>query len=111
VELVLEGESNSTEKVLTTHLASILRLIVIMLFRLRMPIDQAIKAYVELASHVFSEKKLFFQEGTFKASRLEKGITDIIASALSIEPAEANQVRMIIEESNDGAKGQVGQLI
>ena len=49
-----------------------------MLFRLQMSVDEAIDAYAALARSVFSEKKWFFQQGTFKASRLEDAIVSIV---------------------------------
>ncbi len=49
-----------------------------MLFRLHMSIDDAIRAYIQLAEHIFSEKKWFFQKGTFKATRLEEAMVSII---------------------------------
>lgn len=56
-----------------------------MLFRLKMSIDEAINAYVELAGQVFSEKKWFFQTGSFKATRLEAATLRVIKRALNIE--------------------------
>ncbi|KAJ7848220.1 acyl transferase/acyl hydrolase/lysophospholipase [Mycena leptocephala] len=53
-------------------------LIAIMLGRLRMPVGDAIGAYDELAQNVFSETKFFFQDGKFKASRLEAAIKKIV---------------------------------
>jgi hypothetical protein len=76
-----------------------------MLFRLRMSIDDTISAYANLANRVFSKKKWPYQEGTYKASLLEKSITDVIAKALKIEKEAAVQTRMLIEKSSDGAKG------
>ena len=78
-----------------------------MLFRLQMSIDQAISAYADLASYVFSEKKWPHQEGTFKASRLEEAIAKIIGEALRIEKREAIETRMINKEFPNGAKGWV----
>jgi len=43
-----------------------------------MSIDEAIDAYATLAKRVFSEKKWFFQEGTFRASLLEDVIVSIV---------------------------------
>ena len=57
------------------------RLIVIMLFRLGMSIDDAISAYTKLAKRVFSEKKRLLQEGIFKASLLERAFWDIMELA------------------------------
>jgi hypothetical protein len=76
-----------------------------MLFRLRMPIDQAISAYVKLASHVFSKTKWAHQEGTFKASRLEEAIVEVIGTALKIKRDEAIKTRMLNEQFTDAAKG------
>jgi hypothetical protein len=76
-----------------------------MLFRLRMSIDQAISAYVEITSHVFSQKKWPLQEGTFKASRLEEGIIRVIAATLKVEEAEAVTMRMLNDQFPDEAKG------
>jgi len=72
-----------------------LRLIVIMLFRLRLSIDEAITVYVTLANHVFSEQKWPFQNGKFKASRLEEAIVTIIQEALEVSPEKARTVRML----------------
>jgi len=73
-------------------------LIVIMLFRLRMSVDEAIQAYAELARHVFSEQKWFFQDGKFKASRLEEAIATVIQGALEISEEGSRSVRMLDEE-------------
>jgi hypothetical protein len=70
-----------------------------------MSVDQAISAYGKLASYVFSKTKSRFQEGTFKATRLEAAMTDVVAAALQIKRAEAIQTRMINKEFPDGAKG------
>jgi len=74
------------------------RLIVILLFRLRMSIDDAIEAYVWLASSVFSKKKWFFQEGTFKASRLEEAIHTIIQEKTNLEVEVPRGVHLLDEE-------------
>jgi len=76
------------------------RITVIMLFRLQMPIDDVIDAYATLARQVFSKKKWFFQDGTFKASRLEAALLDIIQSKLGIEEARAREVRMLDEQGS-----------
>jgi len=73
------------------------RIIIIMLFRLQMSIEDAIKAYATLVRQVFSERKWFFQDGTFKASRLETALLDIVQSKLGIEEAEAKEVPMLNE--------------
>jgi len=59
-----------------------------MLFRLQMSIDAAIDAYMKLAEHVFSEKKWFFQEGTFKATRLEEAMLSIIQQSGIDDPQQ-----------------------
>ena len=59
-----------------------------MLFRLQMSIDAAINAYIKLAEHVFSEKKWFFQEGTFKATRLEEAMLSIIQQSGGGDPQQ-----------------------
>ena len=72
------------------------RLIVIMLFRLQMTIDDAIKAYTTFASRVFAEKKWFFQQGTFKSSLLEEAFLAIIQSGL--KEGNPRMVRLLDEE-------------
>jgi len=52
--------------------------IAIMLGRLRMSVPEAIKEYAHLIESVFSERKLKFQRGAFKASKLESAITDVV---------------------------------
>ena len=78
---------------------SSISLIVIMLFRLRMSVDEAIHAYAKFAKHVFSEQKLFFQDGKFKASRLEEAIMAIIQEALKISEVESRSVRVLDDEA------------
>jgi hypothetical protein len=53
-----------------------------MLGRLRLSVDKAIKAYGDFASKVFSDKKLLWQDGMFKASNLEKAIRAIIQESI-----------------------------
>jgi len=67
-----------------------------MLFRLQMTIDDAIKAYTRFASRVFSEKKWFFQQGTFKSSLLEEAFLTIIQSGL--KEGDSRMVRLLDEE-------------
>ena len=86
---------SSTFKQLTS---SSNRLIVIMLFRLRMSIDEAIEYYADLARHVFSVQKWYFQDGKFKASRLEDAIVTTIQKALNISEADARSAYMLDEE-------------
>ena len=94
-EQALEGKSTN----LLDNLQALMfvRIIIIMLFRLQMPIDEAIDAYATLAKRVFSKKKWFFQDGTFKASRLESALLDIIQLKLGIEEADAREERMLNE--------------
>ena len=66
-----------------------------MLFRLQMSFDAAIRAYIKLSEHVFSEKKWFFQEGTFKATRLEEAMLTIIQEN---EHGDPKQVPLFNEE-------------
>jgi hypothetical protein len=105
VELVREGVSNLLFGIQILISAWVVRWIIVMLFRLRMPIEEAILAYVKVATFVFSERKLWFQEGTFKASRLEEVMTDVIATSLGIGKAEAAKIRMCDEQFPDYAKG------
>jgi patatin-like phospholipase/acyl hydrolase len=74
-------------------------LIAIMLGRLRLSADDAIEAYRKFAEHVFSEKKWKGRDGTFKASKLEDAIKNIVAES---EDKDA-QARMLdprlVEES------------
>ena len=72
-----------------------------MLFRLQMPIDEAIDAYATLARSVFSEKKWFFQEGAFKATQLEDAIVSIIRVRLTEADEDPRDVKML---SEDGPK-------
>jgi len=66
-----------------------------MLFRLQMSIDEAINAYATLARRVFSEKKMLFQEGTFKASRLEDAIVSIIRERPNEADEDPREVKML----------------
>jgi hypothetical protein len=54
------------------------KLIAIMLGRLRMSTADAIAAYNHMSGHVFSEKKFFMQDGSFKATKLEEAVKKII---------------------------------
>jgi len=71
---------------------------VIMLFRLQMSIDEAIDTYATLARSVFSEKKWFFQEGTFRASRLEDAIISIIRVRSNKADGDPRAVKMLNED-------------
>ena len=56
------------------------RLIVLMLGHLRMTVDDAIKAYQQLAGKVFSDVKWTTSDGKFKAIKLAKAIRGIVKS-------------------------------
>jgi len=64
-----------------------------------MSIDEAIDTYLDLTKHVFSERKWIFQDGSFKATRLEEAIVQVIKAKLNIENDEARQVRLLDENS------------
>ncbi|KAF8538287.1 acyl transferase/acyl hydrolase/lysophospholipase [Trichophaea hybrida] len=53
-------------------------LIAIMLGRLRMSTDEALTEYNQLVGYVFGERKWAFQDGHFKATRLEEAIKKIV---------------------------------
>ncbi len=63
-----------------------------------MSIDEAIDAYVTLARNVFSERKWFFQDGTFKASRLEEAIVSIIRVRSHEVDGDLRAVKMLNED-------------
>ena len=68
----------------------------IILFRLRMTIDDAINAYVYLTRHVFSERQSWFhRDGIFKASRLEDAIVKIISAQLKVDEDQARELRIL----------------
>ena len=70
----------------------------IMLFRLQMSIDEAINAYATLTKRVFSEKKMCFQQGTFKATRLEDAIVSIIRERPTEADEDPRDVQMLNED-------------
>ncbi|KAJ7839930.1 FabD/lysophospholipase-like protein [Mycena olivaceomarginata] len=64
-------------------------LIALMLGRLRMSVEDAVKSYGQLAKEVFSDVKSPGSAGRFKASRLEKAIKGIVrVSSASQDPEE-----------------------
>ncbi|MCJ1378166.1 hypothetical protein MMC17_001262 [Xylographa soralifera] len=67
-------------------------IIAILLGRLRLSAAQAIKAYETLARKVFSEKKAKRKDGTFKASKLEEAIKNVVQESLK------NMDAMLYEE-------------
>ncbi|KAJ7827150.1 hypothetical protein B0H14DRAFT_3144712 [Mycena olivaceomarginata] len=73
-------------------------LIALMLGRLRMSVEDAIKAYGELSKEVFSHVKPPGSAGRFKASKLEKVIKQIVrAKSASQDPEEG------LEDTRDNA--------
>jgi hypothetical protein len=71
------------------------RLIALLLGRLRLSVPEAIDKYRILSAQVFSEKKGFGKDGTFKASNLEKAIKGVVQGKLG--PGHADE-RMFINE-------------
>jgi len=71
-------------------------LIVIMLFRLQMSVDDAIKAYASLAKRVF--RRLFRPDANFRATQLEEAVIAIIQESLKIGETEARSIRLVDEE-------------
>ncbi|KAH7323496.1 hypothetical protein BKA65DRAFT_510932 [Rhexocercosporidium sp. MPI-PUGE-AT-0058] len=59
-------------------------LIAILLGRLRLSVPQAIEKYGELSKHVFSQQKRTWQDGKFKASRLEGAIRKVLIDTLGV---------------------------
>ena len=74
------------------------RLIVILLFRLEMSTDDAIRVYQRLADFVFCERKWRWQDGTFKASRLEEAIVKIIMDASNLDEVKAREMRLLNDQ-------------
>ena len=54
------------------------RIIALMLGRLRMDVDAAIKHYDEITKHVFSDPKRWAGDGKFKAGKLEEAIKSVV---------------------------------
>lgn len=80
----------------SAHSLRFYRIIVIMLFRLRMPIDDAMKAYVHLSHSVFSKKQKQPRQGgiLFDASLLQDALVMTIQKALGIGE-QAKELRMM----------------
>ncbi len=72
-------------------------LIVIMLFRLQMSVDEAIKAFASLAKGVFSERRFFHQEENSRAMQLEEAVIRIVQNSLRIGEAEARSIKLLDE--------------
>ncbi|KAJ7819756.1 FabD/lysophospholipase-like protein, partial [Mycena olivaceomarginata] len=63
-------------------------LIALMLGRLRMSVEDAVKAYGQLAKEVFSGVKPLGSDGRFKASNLEKAIKEIVRAKSALQDPE-----------------------
>lgn len=72
------------------------RIIAIMLFRLKMTVDEAILAYTCLSADVF--KPIILQSQKSTASRLENAIAKAICSSLDLSEIEGPEIRMLDEE-------------
>ncbi|KAJ7886246.1 FabD/lysophospholipase-like protein [Mycena olivaceomarginata] len=59
-----------------------------MLGRLRMSVEDAVKAYGQLAKEVFSDVKPLGSDGRFKASKLEKAIKEIVRAKSALQDLE-----------------------
>jgi hypothetical protein len=59
-----------------------------MLGRLRMSVEDAVKAYGQLAKEVFSDVKPLGSDGRFKASKLEKAIKEIVRAKSALQDPE-----------------------
>ncbi|KAF2676826.1 FabD/lysophospholipase-like protein [Lentithecium fluviatile CBS 122367] len=73
-------------------------LIALLLGRLKLSAESAKNAYLELAGTVFSERKWKFQDGTFKASKLEEAIQQKVEQALG---QGSKNARMIDPKDKD----------
>jgi hypothetical protein len=74
-----------------------------MLGRLRLSVDKAIEAYGRFASEVFSDKKQFWKDGMFKASKLEDAFKSIIQESIG----DPNARMLDLRTSNDVCKTYV----
>ncbi|KAG5633852.1 hypothetical protein H0H81_004807 [Sphagnurus paluster] len=74
-----------------------------MLGRLGMSVDEAVKAYIDFAGAVFSKKKWFFKDGTFKASVLERAIKEIVGRHCDGDP----EARMKVDRPSTKCKAFV----
>jgi len=81
-------------KTLTPIFRASPRIIVLMLFRLKMTIEDAIKAYVDLSIYVSAEKRRWpLEDSIFHSNRLESAIVSIIQSASNVK--QARELRML----------------
>ncbi len=74
------------------------RLIVLMLGRLRMSVDEAIEVYPKISKEVISQPKWTTGEGRFSATKLEQAIKEII----QIKLGDANA--MLMDDRVDACK-------
>lgn len=74
-------------------------LIAIMLGRLRMSVDQAIEEYRNLSKEVFGEKKMFFSDGSFKATNLQKAIQSVVQR---YDPRGGPNAKLLQPDLEDG---------
>ncbi len=65
-----------------------------------MSVPEAIDKYRLLAKYVFSDKKPPGKDGTFKASKLEKAIQDVVEAKLGASRAKE---KMFVSEVNSQA--------
>ena len=88
-------------------------MIVVMLFRLGMTIDEAINAYAKLSTAVFSDKNKWSDKAGIshaianaihsldrKASLLEDELAELIQSNLNIEKRRAMEIRMLDDQGS-----------
>ena len=75
-----------------------------MLGRLRMTTEDALTQYNAIAGRVFStsNKKLFGQDGTFKATTLENEMKRVVAATKS---AKGNSEERMLDTDSSGLKG------
>jgi len=81
-------------KTLTPIFCASPRIIVLMLFRLKMTIEDAIRAYVDLSIYVSAEKRRWpLEDSIFHSNRLETAIVSIIQSASNVK--QPRELRML----------------
>jgi len=95
--LAREGKSEFVKRLtLTLYGCGSARIIVLMLFRLRMTIDDAVKTYADLSRNVFFEKRRWpFEDPIFKSNQLDSAITSIIQTATILGVDQARNLRML----------------
>ena len=75
-----------------------------MLGRLRMTTKEALEQYSNIAGRIFSaeNKKLLVQDGTFKATTLEREMKRVIASKVG----EGDGDDSMLDSTNESGKGR-----